>query len=411
MERTTKLIEVFKNYNFTKLWIGQIVSALGDRFHQVALLGLIIRNGGNVGEELSRITFWSTLPFFLFSLFSGVLSDRLSRRKIMIGSDISRALLVCAIPWLISDSAYIAPAYPVIFIIGVFTCFFSPAKYSIIPDVVEDRHLLAANALIASSALLSILAGTAIGSIVFDKIGFKPSLYFDAFTYLFSAGTIFLLTVREKEYRKIRSFFEILSDIRDGMKHIYQDERLKILIIFNAIFWFIGVSFYIAISDFADKVLNLKFLTPLGFVFTLLGAGLFTGSILVGKYGNKVKRNTIYTWSIASLSFGIILFSLVKSYTLIMVITYFTGIAGGAFLAPINADIQMASPSELRGRIFACRDIFVNASVVAPTLVIGKLTALIPVRNLMLYLGIGVCVFSLFVMWSSIKLNNVKKFV
>src|SRR3990167_3877761 len=326
MERTTKLIEVFKNYNFTKLWIGQIVSALGDRFHQVALLGLIIRNGGNVGEELSRITFWSTLPFFLFSLFSGVLSDRLSRRKIMIGSDISRALLVCAIQWLISDSAYIAPAYPVIFIIGVFTCFFSPAKYSIIPDVVEDRHLLAANALIASSALLSILAGTAIGSIVFDKIGFKPSLYFDAFTYLFSAGTIFLLTVREKEY-------------------------------------------------------------------------------------HKIKRNTIYTWSIASLSFGIIFFSLVKSYTLIMVITYFTGIAGGAFLAPINADIQMASPSELRGRIFACRDIFVNASVVAPTLVIGKLTALIPVRNLILYLGIGACVFSLFVMWRSIKLNNVKKFV
>src|SRR3972149_2995510 len=78
MKNTVKIIEVLRNRNFLKLWIGQIVSALGDRFHQMALLGLIMKKGGNVGEELSKITFWSVLPFFLFSLFSGVLSDRWS---------------------------------------------------------------------------------------------------------------------------------------------------------------------------------------------------------------------------------------------------------------------------------------------------------------------------------------------
>ncbi|MBI2556951.1 MAG: hypothetical protein HYW13_06000 [Planctomycetes bacterium] len=62
MKNTVKISEVLRNRNFLKLWIGQIVSALGE--------------GGNVGEELSKITFWSVLPFFLFSLFSGVLSDR-----------------------------------------------------------------------------------------------------------------------------------------------------------------------------------------------------------------------------------------------------------------------------------------------------------------------------------------------
>src|SRR5574337_172989 len=109
MGRTVKIIEVLRNRNFTKLWIGQIVSALGDRLHQMALLGLIIKKGGNVGEELSKITFWSILPFFLFSLFSGVLADRWSRKSILIGSDMARVLLVCAIPWVIRDSASIAP--------------------------------------------------------------------------------------------------------------------------------------------------------------------------------------------------------------------------------------------------------------------------------------------------------------
>ena len=86
MERTVRITEVLRNHNFLKLWIGQIVSAMGDRLHQMALLGLIMRKGGNVGEELSKITFWSVLPFFLFSLFSGVLSDRWSRKSILIGS-------------------------------------------------------------------------------------------------------------------------------------------------------------------------------------------------------------------------------------------------------------------------------------------------------------------------------------
>src|SRR5574341_31557 len=150
MEHVTKITEVLRNRNFLKLWIGQIVSALGDRFHEMALLGLIVKRGGNIGEELSKITFWSMLPFFLFSLFSGVLADRWSRKGILIWSDIARVLLACAIPWIIRDSAYISPVYPAIFVIGIFTCLFSPAKFSIIPDIVEERHLLAANSLITS---------------------------------------------------------------------------------------------------------------------------------------------------------------------------------------------------------------------------------------------------------------------
>ncbi|OHB35079.1 MAG: hypothetical protein A2099_06100 [Planctomycetes bacterium GWF2_39_10] len=409
MKRTVKITEVLGNYNFLKLWIGQIVSALGDRFHQMALLGLIIKEGGNVGEELSKITFWSTLPFFLFSLFSGVLSDRYSRRSILIGSDIVRAFLVCAIPWIIRDSTSITPAYPVIFFIGIFTCFFSPAKFSIIPNIIEDRLLLAANSLVSCSALLSVLAGTAVGCIVFDSVGFKVSMYFDAFTYLFSAGTIWKLTTKEKERPKIKSVAVVLFDIKEGMKYIYNDVKLIILIFLGAIFWFVGISFYVVISDFAEKVWNITSLTPLGLIFTLLGGGLLIGAILVGKYGDRIKRNILYTCSILVLAFGIIAFSLVKSYSTASSIIFFIGIAGGTFLSPINADIQKIVPDGLRGRVFACKDIFVNAAMVMPVLIIGKLTTFIYIRELMLYLGVGILMIGIFVAWKSIKLNTIKE--
>lgn len=409
MERAVKLLEVIKNKNFTKLWIGQIVSALGDRLHQMALLGLIIKKGGNVGEELSKITFWSVVPFFLFSLFSGVLSDRWSRKSILIGSDIARVLLVCTIPWVIRDPSSITPAYPVIFVIGIFTCLFSPAKFSIIPNLVEEHHLLVANSLIASSALLSVLAGTAVGCIIFDSMGFKASMYFDAFTYLFSAATIWKLTAKEKERSEIKGITVILKDIKEGMNYIYHDGRLLILIFLGSFFWFIGISFYVIVSDFAEEVWGFTSLTPLGLLFTLLGGGLLIGAVLAGKYGNRVKRSTLYTGNIWMLASGITAFSLVQSYTAASCMIFFIGIAGGAFLAPINADIQKLAPDELRGRSFACKDIFVNAAMVAPILIVGKLTTIISSQKLMLYLGMGIFLVSISVAWKSIKLNTLQQ--
>lgn len=407
MKDTVKITDVLKNRNFLKLWVGQIVSALGDRFHQMALLGIIMKNGGNVGEELSKITFWSVLPFFMFSLFSGVLSDRWPRKKILIGADIARLFLVCAIPWVIRDSTYITPAYPLIFIIGIFACLFSPAKFSIIPTIVEERHLLTANSLIASSALLSVLAGTAIGGIVFDFMGFRLSLYFDAITFLFSAGMLWMLKIKECKRPHLHGFNSVITDIKVGMKSIYHDERLIILIFFGSIFWFAGISFYVMISDFAHSIWGITSVTPLGLFFSFLGGGLMIGAIFVGKYGDRIKRNLLYTITFFVLALGIMSVSLVQSYIAASGIVFFVGIAGGAFLAPISADIQRIVPDELRGRTFAIKEIFINAAMVTPILIVGKLTTFISVRDLMLSLGIGIFVIGIFIAWKSVILNTI----
>jgi len=232
-------------------------------------------------------------------------------------------------------------------------------------------------------------------------------MYFDAFTYLFSAGAIWKIVPQERECSRIKGLSILLSDIKEGMKYIYHDTRLIILIFFGAIIWFVGVSFYLAISDFAGKVWHFTALTPLGLIFTSLGAGLLIGSIIVGKYGNRVKRNIVYTCSIWIMSFGIMAFAFVQSYIAASSIIFLIGFASGVFISPINADIQKIVPDELRGRAFACKDIFINAFIVLPAIITGKLTTFIPVRELMLYLGIGIFLVGIFVAWKSLKLNNI----
>lgn len=407
MKHTTRITEVLRNQNFFMLWIGQIVSALGDRFHQMALMGIILRNGGNVGEGLSRITFWSILPFFVFSLFSGALSDRWSRKGILIWSDVARVVLVCAIPWVVSNSNSLDAAYPFVFAIGIFTCLFSPAKFSIIPGIVNDDHLLAANSLVTASALLSVLAGTAVGCVVFDKLGFSVAIYIDAFTYFFSAGTIWMVKVRKCKPPGGKNGITLFSDIKAGMKYIYHDTQLIILISFGSIFWFVGISFYITVSEFANKVWGFTTLTPLGALFTMIGGGLLAGAILVGKYGDRVKRSILYTGSLGIMALGIMTFSLIRSYPAALGIVFLIGLAGGMFLSPINADIQRVVPDEFRGKTFACKDIFVNAATVSPILALGKLTTMVSVCTLLLCLGAGIFLIGIFVAWASARLNTI----
>ena len=110
------------------------------------------------------------------------------------------------------------------------------------------------------------------------------------------------------------------------------------------------------------------------------------------------------------LACGIIVVAVVSSYTAASCTVFFVGIAGGAFLAPINADIQKITPDELRGRSFACKDIIMNATMIAPIPVIGKLTTFIAAREMMLSVGIGGLLAGIFVAWQSVKLNAIQEF-
>lgn len=170
-------------------------------------------------------------------------------------------------------------------------------------------------------------------------------MYFNAFTYLFSAGTIWKLTTKEKERSKIKGMAVVLTDIKEGMKYIFHDVRLIILIFFGTIFWFAGISFYMAISDFAGRVWRFTSLTPLGLVFTLLGGGLLIGSVMAGKYGNRVKRNMLYTGSIWMLAFGIMAFSLIESYTVLRALYLLSGLQAGHSLPPLMQISRRSLPT------------------------------------------------------------------
>ena len=94
MERKSGITSLFRNYDFLKLWVAQIISYIGDRIAQMALLGWLITSHQGTGSEMAKITFLIAFPSFLFGQLAGALSDKFPRKWIMVFSDFARALLV-----------------------------------------------------------------------------------------------------------------------------------------------------------------------------------------------------------------------------------------------------------------------------------------------------------------------------
>jgi MFS family permease len=150
------------NANFRRLWLGQVVSEIGDWLNNIAVLALAIQaaGAGREGRALALYAIARHLPLFLFGPIAGVVVDRLQRRRVMIAADIARALL--ALGFLLAGTTF--AALPVIYTVGAtlfaVSAFFNAAKRATIPTLVRDTdELLAANSLSVSTTAATIAIG------------------------------------------------------------------------------------------------------------------------------------------------------------------------------------------------------------------------------------------------------------
>src|SRR5579871_1472907 len=115
--------------NFARLWYGQIISSLGDRFYLLALLEILgIHQGLNAGKEGARMTFCAMLPGLLLAPLYGWVIDRFSRRWVMVYADLARVGLTLSMLYLWFALHAVGAVYGVIFLMGACNGLFIPAR-------------------------------------------------------------------------------------------------------------------------------------------------------------------------------------------------------------------------------------------------------------------------------------------
>jgi len=365
--------KLFRNKNFSSLWLGQFVSALGDRFTQMSLLTIVMVISQDSGQKMAWVTFYSLLPFLLFGQFFGVLSDRANRKKIMIIADVLRAGLVALIPFISKYTDSFIYIYAVIFCVGILSALFSPAKMAIIPNIVEKTKLVSANSLIASTGMFSTLIGTLIAGFLIKLIGPRPSFFLDSLTFLISAMMISRIFVDKQSKAEERiSFSGVLRKVRGGLSFINRHHLVLRIVQLNAAFSLLSSFFYITILNYSTFYLKLSS-DGYGILLACLGVGLSAGAIFLGRRIGRLNYNRILLLGFALTSLVNFLFILKPDFKVSIIFLILGGAGASLVMITLDSLLQRTTPDSLRANVFGARGIVSNAIFLVSLLVVGRL--------------------------------------
>jgi MFS family permease len=352
-----------QNRSFRRLWVGQVISELGNWFNFLAALGLVrvVANADPVPTTL--ILIFRLVPFTLFAPLAGAFVDRWSRRTVMIVTDLLRVAVALGFLFVRSEKdlwiAYLCTA-----LLSVFGTFFEAAKNASVPNITGEQNLLAGNALMFSSRFLLMSVGAALGGWTAAHVGYKAAFIINAVSFIASAYSIWLIadketrqeTVVEAPLTEKRSYWQ---DIREGWAYII-DHRPVAAILGANILWATGGG---AMNLIAERLGALVFggsnrVDQDSAVATLYfagGLGLFAGMVVARRVGTyvEVKRKTIgfIGWGLVIQAVVFALVGVMPGLWIAGVVLFFARMLLGAEFAVQETLLMRLVPDKLRGRV------------------------------------------------------------
>ena len=383
-----------RNRSFRQLWLGQVVSQMGDWFNTIALYTIILKLTGS-GRDVGLLLVARFLPSFLFGSISGVVADRFSRQRIMIVSDLLRAVVVLGFLFVRRPDQLWIIYVLTVFQLGLST-FFEPAKTAAIPSIVEDRELVAANAIssVTWSAMLTI--GAAIGGLITGWFGTNVAFILDATTYLLSAALIASIRVpkrRKRERQKLRLGRLLgITETIDGIRYVKDRPRVLALLLVKPA-WGLGGGIMTLLAVFGERIFPVgkDAAGGIGVLFAARGIGTAVGPIVARRISAESDRRMQASIGISFVIAGIF-YSAFGSATSFVFALVVLGIAhcGGSILWVFSTVmLQRSVEDSFRGRVFAAELALLTLTMAASNYVTGELLDRFQISPRIVTVGIG----------------------
>ncbi len=346
------------NRNFRYLWLGQIVSLLGDWFNLIAsaaLIGALTDSGLAVGG-LFIVRFLA--PFFV-SPVAGVFADRYNRKHLLIAADVARAVVVMGF-LLVRDPAHIWLLYTLTALQLGISGFFFPARNAILPDIVERRELGAANALSSATWSMMLGVGAALGGLAAGQFGAYPSFVLDALTFVGSA--LLIAQVRCTHQPALEgSDSSIRAGLRqyvDGLRYLRQHADILVIALHKgAAALIISGGFQVIQVKITEEVFVIGEGggTGLGLMYAVVGIGTGIGPIVARYFTGDRDRPQRYALAVsyALTAVGMVLMAPLNSFPLTLVGTILRGAGGGIGWVFATQLLLQLVPDHVRGRVFS----------------------------------------------------------
>ncbi len=183
---------------FLLLWSGQTLSMVGSEVSVLVLPLIAVELLGATTFQTALLTFFGSLAFLLISLPAGVVVDRVDKRRLMLGCDLARMLLIGSIPVAaLCGGVTLGQLYAVVAVAGALTVFFDIASQSYLPILVDRSQLADGNGKLGASASVAQLAGPSLAGALVTVMGLARTLTLDAASYALSVVSLLLIRTPE----------------------------------------------------------------------------------------------------------------------------------------------------------------------------------------------------------------------
>jgi MFS family permease len=336
----------YRNY---RLWfIGQLVSLIGTWMQNTAQGYLIYTITGSAAY-LGYVGFISGVPSWLFMVYGGLIADRMSRRLLLIITQSAMMILAFILAGLVFSN-WVQPWHILVlaFLLGVANAFDTPARQSLVVDLVEREDLTNAIAFNSTIFNAGLIIGPAIGAAVYALTG--PGWCFTINGISFIAVIIALLLMRITPSPAQPRRGSALEAIGDGFRYVRGNRLVLTLTISVFVMNIVGFGPITLLPAWAVTILKGD-VTTNGLLLSARGIGAVVGGLVIATIASRGGRGKMWAISSIVMPLTMMAFAASRNVPLSLFLMAITGFTLVAVMNNSNAMVQASVPDELRGRV------------------------------------------------------------
>jgi MFS family permease len=396
--------------DFWRFWVGQTISNLGSSFTLFALPLLVFKLTGSP-LNLGLIMTFEFLPYLLFGLVLGAWVDRVDRRRMMIATDVARAVVIASIVVLAGlDMLAVWWIYVVGFVSSTLKICFDAGEFAAIPSLVGTDDLIKANGRIQASYSAALFFGPLMAGSLLTVAPIQTVLLFDALSFLASALTLALVrgsfNITSGGEKKLTS---LRQDVVEGLRYVLSHPILRNISIMMALINFLAATTQTQLVLFAKERLGASD-AQVGFLYSAGALGIVVLSLAAGPVRERVSFSKAALGGL--MVYGLLITGLAFTGRFWLALPVWALACGFGIFFNINTSSlrQAIVPNQLLGRIMSIAAVLAWSAIPLGSLLGGL--AIEWTQNVALVYGaIGLLVFLVAVSFSFTALGRAEYYL
>jgi MFS family permease len=355
------------NDDFRQLWTGTLGSFLAMQMQMVARGYLVYKLTGSA-TLLGLVILSRGLPQLLFTLWGGVLADRVSKRNLLLVTQSATGLVALTTAVLVSTNQITIWQLVVLGLLeGAIFSFNMPSRQAFIVELVPQQDMMNALALNTAGMNFTRIFGPSLAGLLITVpfIGLEKVFFFVAACYLLPF--VMLLRIKPKfaaATKKRRG--SMVQELTGGLRYIARHEVLAMLLLLGFIPIILGFPYQMLLPVFAGPKVHDVGASGLGLMSTFAGLGALVGALGVASITDLRRRGLAQILTGVGFGVSLMFFALAPSFHFALAALLFTGFAGSVYQSLNTTLITMKSDKEYLGRVMSVNQLGFSMTMLAP---------------------------------------------